>query len=215
MPIYCRSSSGTCSRSRVADRYATVVADPPWRYRKDGRDRVGDRTYGAGVLRWAEQNYRTMSNAEIQAIPVREWVAADACLFLWVTSPRMYGERSDRSIDPADIMAAWGFTYTTTLVWEKLGAPGLGNYFRVDTEFCLFGVRGSVRIAPAMRESNVIRAPRTSHSTKPDAFYELVERVTPEPRLEMFARRRRYGWDVWGDQAPTEAASQAVLGIGG
>lgn len=195
-------------------KYRTIVADPPWRYRKDGRDRRGDRSYGSGVLRWAEQNYETMSNEAIAALPVREWVERDAMLFLWVTSPRMYGERSDRSISPADIMAAWGFEYVTTLVWLKTGAPGLGNYFRVDTEFVLFGVRGRVSIPPALRVSNHFAAPRTKHSAKPARFYEMIEALTPEPRLEMFARRRRYGWDVWGDEAPTEQASQAVLDLG-
>ena len=165
------------------------------------------------MLRWAEQNYLTMSNAEIAALPVCEWVERDAMLFLWVTSPRMYGERGDRSITPADIMDAWGFDYVTTLVWHKTGAMGLGNYFRVDTEFVLFGTRGRVAIPPALRRSNLIAAPRNRHSAKPDRFYELIEAVTPEPRLEMFARRRRYGWDVWGDEAPTAAASQAEMGL--
>ena len=57
-------------------------------------------------------------------------------------------------------------------------------------------------------------ARKTGHSRKPDLFYEIVERVSPEPRLEMFARRRRYGWDVWGNEAPKFAASQAEMGLG-
>ena len=98
--------------------------------------------------------------------------------------------------------------------WQKLGAPGLGWYFRGATEHVLFGVRGKARIPAHLRESNHFAAPRTVHSAKPDRFYELVERVCPGPYLELFARRRRYGWDVWGNEAPEFAASQAEMGLG-
>lgn len=80
-------------------------------------------------------------------------------------------------------------------------------------EHVLFGVKGRLPIAPAIRESNHFAAPRTRHSEKPDRFYEMVERVSPGPYLELFARRRRYGWDVWGNEAPTAAASQAEMGL--
>ena len=184
-------------------RYRTIVADPPWRYRKDGKRRVGDPSYAGGVMRWAEQNYETMSNAELAALPVKEQAADDAHLYLWVTSPRLYGERNDRNISPADIAAAWGFEYTTLLTWvKKPGAPGMGNYYRVDAEFILFCVRGRCPIPPAIRESSVITAPRGRHSEKPDCFYDLVERVSPGPRLELFARRARLGdWSYWGDES--------------
>lgn len=195
--------------------YRTIVADPPWRYRKDGRKRVGDRSYGSGVLRWAEQHYETMSNADLAALPVRELAADDAHLYLWVTSPRLYGERNDRSISPADIADAWGFEYVSLLTWHKTGPPGLGNYFRVNTEHVLFCVRGRAPIDPAVRLPTLFAAPRTRHSEKPDLFLDLVEQVSPGPRLEMFSRRSRFGWDAWGDESlgtaemPTRAAASS------
>ena len=156
-----------------------------------------------------------MTNSDIAALPVGDLAARNAHLYLWVTNPKIFGPRNrEAEVIPVDMMRAWGFTYVTLLTWRKGGAPGMGFYFRGDTEHCLFGVKGRLPIPAAIRESNHLTAPRTRHSEKPDRFYEMVERVSPGPYLEMFARRRRYGWDAWGDEAPTEAASQAEMGLG-
>jgi N6-adenosine-specific RNA methylase IME4 len=145
--------------------------------------------------------YTTMTNAEVAALPVGELADDDAELYLWVTNPRLYGER-DGQCSPLAIIEGWGFEYKTLLTWVKTGALGLGFYFRGQTEHVLYCTRGDVKIPPARRESNVITAPRRGHSEKPDAFYDLVERVSPEPRVELFARRARLsGWDYWGDQS--------------
>jgi N6-adenosine-specific RNA methylase IME4 len=112
------------------------------------------------------------------------------------------------------MMRGWGFEYVTLLTWHKLGAPGMGWYFRGDTEHVMLGIRGKAPIPPELRVSNHFAAPRTGHSVKPDRFYEIVERVSPEPRLEMFARRRRVGWDVWGDEAPPESEARTQLHAG-
>ncbi len=181
--------------------YRTIVADPPWYYQNGTVPQGG-----------VEHKYRTMANAEIAALPVSGLAADDAHLYLWVTNPRLFRERGD-DCGPHDILEAWGFRYVTMLTWHKLGSPGLGYYFRGDTEHVLFGLRGKAPIAGPMRVSKHFAASRTGHSVKPDRFYEMVERVSPEPRLEMFARRRRYGWDVWGNEAPEFASSQAEMGL--
>jgi N6-adenosine-specific RNA methylase IME4 len=185
-------------------KYRTIVADPPWTYSATKSSEYTTRT--------AEAHYETMSNAEIAALPVKEWADDSAHLYLWVTNPRLYGERYSREVQPIDILEAWGFRYVTLLTWHKPGA-GMGWHFRGDTEHVLFGIRGDIKITPDLRVSNHFDAPRSRHSSKPDRFYEIVERVSPEPRLEMFARTRRYGWDVWGNEAPTEQASQAEMGL--
>lgn len=186
--------------------YRTIVADPPWEY---------DRASGLGSNRAAADNYPTMTNAEIASLPVASMAAESAHLYLWVTNLRLFAEEGDAAVGPIEILRAWGFRYATMLTWHKLGAPGMGWYFRGDTEHVLFGVRGKAPIDPALRESNHFAASRHGHSVKPDRFYELVERVSPGPYLELFARRRRYGWDVWGNEAPEFAASQAELGLVG
>jgi len=100
------------------------------------------------------------------------------------------------------------------LTWHKLGPIGLGYYFRGETEHILFGVRGRAPLADKSAR-NHFAVTKGRHSAKPDRFYEIVERVSPEPRLELFARRRRVGWDVWGDEAPpeSEARTQTHLGL--
>ncbi len=193
--------------------YRTIVADPPWRYAKRERSgsRGGSTTGGLGSNRAAADNYAVMDNHAIASIPVREWVADDALLLLWVTNLRLYPEDTDGGVGPLEIIKAWGFRYVTMLTWHKLGSPGMGYYFRGDTEHVLVGVRGSVFIPESERMSNHFAAPRTGHSVKPDRFYEIVERVSPEPRLELFARRRRVGWDVWGDEAPPESEARTQM----
>lgn len=97
--------------------------------------------------------------------------------------------------------------------WHKLGSPGMGFHFRSNTEHVLFGVRGEITIPTHLRQPTLFAARKGAHSAKPDRFYEMVERVSPGPYLELFSRRRRYGWDVWGHEAPTEQASQAEMGL--
>lgn len=177
----------------MTQRYRTIVADPPWRYQKDTS--MGAKP-GA-----AEAHYQTLSMREIAALPVREIAADDAHLYLWVTIPRLYGDRGDRSFTPIDVMEAWGFEFKTMLTWVK-PTVGLGWYFRGSVEHVLFGVRGDAPIPPETRERNVIEAPGGGHSAKPDAFLDLVERVSPGPYAELFARRARFGWSYpIGDQA--------------
>ena len=176
--------------------YGTIVADPPWRYRKSPQ---AEGTVHARKL--VSDIYRTMSMTELAALPVAELAAPDAHLYLWVTVPRLFGERDDREgFGPFQIMNAWGFRYITMLTWVKTGAPGMGSYFRIDTEHCLFGVRGKAPIPPAQRLRNVISAPRGRHSEKPELLMDIAEKVSPGPRVELFARRRNPRWDAWGDQ---------------
>src|SRR5689334_11816997 len=112
----------------MSGRYRTIVADPPWQY-DNGKVPQG------GV----DHQYGTLTNAEIAALPVRAQADTSAHLYLWVTNPRLFRESGD-GLGPREIMDAWGFRYVTTLTWPKLGAPGMGYYFRGDTEHVLFGI---------------------------------------------------------------------------
>lgn len=172
--------------------YRCVVVDPPWRY--NDKEPFG----GHGG---AERHYKTMSLAEIADLPIRDLTdPTGAHCYLWTTNPFIFEARA--------LLEAWGFRYATLLTWHKIGSIGLGHYFRGDTEHVLFGIRGRCPIPPALRVSNHFASPRRAHSAKPDRFYEIVERVSPEPRMELFARRRRIGWDVWGDEAPPESEAR-------
>jgi N6-adenosine-specific RNA methylase IME4 len=159
--------------------YRTMVADPPWKY-------ANRATRGA-----AEDHYDTMTVEELCALKVEEWAADEAHLYLWTTNGFLR--------EAFDVLSAWGFAYKTCLTWVK-PQLGMGNYFRSSTEHVLFGVRGGMRTLNC-HQRNWFEAKRGKHSAKPGAFFDLVELASPPPYLEMFARSRRMGWDVWGREA--------------
>ena len=185
--------------------YDVIVVDPPWAYGSDsGRpNRTAESQYKTIGNRGKEVNRRTGAGIEniIASVPIAAWSKPDAHLYLWTTNPKLPFA--------FDVMAAWGFTYKTTITWEKVtgvGAVhrgGMGWFFRGATEHVLFGVRGRKPIPAALRQANCFRAiPSREHSAKPDAFYHLVDEVTPKGRrLDVFARRLRDGWDSYGDEA--------------
>ena len=169
--------------------YGVIYADPPWRY---DNPPMGD------LARSNEQHYPTLPLDQIKTLPVP---AADDCvLFLWATVPMLP--------EAIAVMLAWGFTYKSASTWVKDKA-GTGYWVRGVVEHLLIGRRGNVPApAPGDQFPGVIEAPRKRHSEKPDIFAENIERLFPNvPKLEMFARKARTGWDVWGNEAPaTEAA---------
>ena len=175
-------------------RYHTIVADPPWEYQPTKADPGG---YARGV---AEAHYGTLPLSAIAEIPVAHLVEADAHLYCWVTNPVLTEQRT-KGWSAVDVVRAWGFEPKTLLTWVK---PGIstGFFFRGATEHVIFAVRGSLPIEPARRERNWFEGKKGAHSAKPDSFYDLVERVSPGPYAELFARRARFGWDYpIGDQA--------------
>lgn len=128
-------------------------------------------------------------------------VAAEenAHLYLWTTNAFM--------CEAHDLARAWGFEPKTILTWAKvqqndstLPSMRIGYWFRGATEHIIFGVRGSLRLQETTL-STLYLWPRLPHSVKPDAFYDLVEKASPGPYLELFARRARFGWDYWGDES--------------
>lgn len=147
--------------------YRTIVADPPWAYRTT----TGITTRTSRGTACAEDNYSTMTNAALAAMPVASLAADDAHLYLWTTNPKLYGQRKKGEPGPNEIMEAWGFRYITLLTWLKEpGTLGLGFYFRGMTEHVLFGVRGKLGIPANQRQRNIIKAAKIGHSQKPPAF---------------------------------------------
>ncbi len=191
--------------------YSVIVADPPWMYQKQ----PGLHGSGDGPVGTAERHYQTMTNEQIAALPVAGLARASAHLFMWVTNPGIYGGRFS-DVTPADIAAAWGFEYKTTLTWVKTGSDGrpigsgMGWYFRGCTEHVLYATRGDASISSERRVANVVLAPRGRHSAKPEQFFRIVEAVADGPYLEMFSRRRRRGWDSWGNDGALSDSVEAL-----
>lgn len=181
-------------------KYKTIYADPPWQF--------SNRTGKVAPENKRLSRYPTMCLDDIKALPVSDVADERAHLYLWVPTALLP--------DGLEVMKAWGFTYKTTLYWEKIrhdGEPdgrGVGFYFRNVVEPCLFGVRTPRKsetyrtLAPGRSQVNIIRAQKHEHSRKPSEFADLIERCSEGPRIELFARGERAGWDVWGNQAASD-----------
>lgn len=172
--------------------FATILADPPWRF--------DNRTGKVSPEHRRLLRYGTMTLEAIKALPVASVAAHRAHLYLWVPNALLP--------EGLEVMRAWGFQYKSNIVWAKRrkdGGPdgrGVGFYFRNVTELILFGVRGrnARTLAPGRSQVNMIEARKREHSRKPDEQYALIESCSPGPYLELFARHRRPGWVVWGDE---------------
>lgn len=163
-----------------------VYADPPWKFASNSEAKPG---------RNAMRHYSCMTDAEIMALPVEEWVADEALLFMWTTAPML--ERSMR------IPAAWGFKkYITQFVWPK-SHTATGYWIRNRHELLLVYKRGKFPRPgnKAPFADSVIDGVTREHSRKPDNVADDIARIWPEHvKLEMFARTRRAGWRAWGNQ---------------
>lgn len=164
-------------------RYRTILADPPWDIQQVG---------GRG----ANQHYPLMTLDAIKRLRVRNLAADDAHLWLWVTNAGIFAGR--------EVMEAWGFTYRSCLTWIKPYFR-LGVYLRNQTEHLLFGTRGKAPIQ-FHSQGTWFYAPVQEHSHKPEEQYAIIERCSPSPRLELFARRKRFGWHAWGNEVNCDVA---------
>ena len=161
--------------------FATILVDPPW------------------PAQGGEKHYRTMSLARIKALPVGQLAARDAHLWLWTTNallPTAY-----------ELAEAWGFTVRSPLTWVKFRL-GLGGRYQLRnaTEQLLFCTRGKAPLG-SRSQPTWFNAPVQEHSRKPAEQFAIIERVSPGPYLELFARRRpesNQPWAVWGDQVASD-----------
>lgn len=210
-------------------KYRTIVADPPWLERGGGKSKRGaDRHYPlmptheiievmADALGLAKQPALIAGYAPHWVHNPRSKVAESAHLWLWVTDNFLQ--------DGFRVMDALGFRFVRSWLWVKMDVDedgavpigdlgeqltfypedrlqiGLGQYGRNCHEQVLFGVRGETSLPPPDRRCpSVFFAPKTKHSAKPQKFFDIVDRTSPLPALEMFARKPRAGWDVWGNE---------------
>lgn len=176
-------------------KYRTILADPPWPHPKFGsllQERSG--------LRAAADIYPLMSIDDLCAMPVAEQSEQGAHLWLWVTDQFLH--------EGFHVMSAWGFKYHAPIVWAK--PSGCGNYFLHQTEFLLFGYKGKCIFNKARYVPNIYYWKRGEHSEKPAASYELIESISDEPRLELFARPitpmfpKIEGWHVFGNEVESD-----------
>ena len=169
----------------VADKlYGVIYADPPWRFETHSEN---------GMDRSADNHYPTMSWGDLYLL--RPPAADDCVLFLWATAPMIRQALA--------VMDVWGFQYMSQIIWVK-DRTGTGYWTRNKHEHLLIGTKGNVP-APAMghQPQSVFERPVGRHSEKPECFADMITAIFPTtPKLEMFGRNGRVGWDVMGNEAP-------------
>ena len=178
------------------DRFSTVLADPPWRFK--------NRTGKVAPEHSRLARYPTLSLDEICSLPIAEHMRETAHCYLWVPNALLP--------DGLKVLSAWGFEYKSNLIWHKVrkdgqsDGRGVGFYFRNVTEVILFGTRGknARTLAPARSQVNLFSSRKREHSRKPDEQYDIIEQCSPGPFLELFGRGIRNGWTVWGNQADAD-----------
>jgi len=175
-------------------KYQIIYADPPWKYGSWGKanplSRPNCKVY--------PMPYPTMTIDEISSLNVNS-LAGDNCeLYLWTTQKYLP--------ESFNVMKAWGFKYCQTLTWCKQPRGlGQGGVYCPTNEFLLLGRVGKM---PKFRRIDTtwfnVKRPHNSHSTKPSFFRELIEKVSYAPRIELFAREKTPGWDVWGNEVQSD-----------
>jgi N6-adenosine-specific RNA methylase IME4 len=185
----------------VRNHYSVLYADPPWQFAA-----WSHRGEGKG----ASQHYKTMRLADICALPVQDIAAPDAALFIWVVQPQLP--------QAMEVLNAWGFQFkTVAFCWVKMPALwdtdqfslcprvkprlGLGYHTRSGMEQCWLAIRGKGYKRQKQGVEQVLHSPIREHSRKPDEIARrIVDLAGNVPRLEMFARDRKPGWHVWGNE---------------
>jgi N6-adenosine-specific RNA methylase IME4 len=192
-----------------AKKYSIIYADPPWSYKDKSK------SHGGG----AESHYPCMSIEELCSLPVNEIANTDCVLFMWVTFPML--------TEGLQLISSWDFKYKTcAFVWVKankrvvLGQMqltpdiddfmGMGRWTRANAEICLLATKGKIARKSA-RVRQIIYSPIGEHSKKPEETRaRIIKLVGALPRIELFAREKADGWDVWGNEVRTETVYEST-----
>lgn len=177
-------------------KYQIIYADPPWSY----NDKLGtDRATMGGY----DKYYKGMSLKDICAMPISDISEKDSILFLWVTMP----------ILPKgfEVIKSWGFTYKTcAFTWVKQNLiadtifKGVGRWVQGNAELVLLATKGKPhRVSKSV--SQIVMTHRQGHSVKPQAVRDnIIKLMGDVPRIELFARQKTEGWDVWGNEVESD-----------
>ena len=172
-------------------RFKIIYADPPWYFKSWSKK---------GEQRNATNHYQCMSINDICNLPIHN-ISDDNCiLFIWVIDPMLP--------EAIKVIKSWNFKYkTVAFTWAKQNKKsdgyftGLGYWTRSNPEMCLLATKGKPkRISKSVKQ--LIISKLQEHSKKPDCVRDrIVELCGDLPRIELFARQRTEGWDVWGNEA--------------
>ena len=172
----------TINITKNPTKYKTILADPPWDIQQKGKSR--------GAIK----HYNLMTLDRIKAMPIADLVEENAHCWLWVTNATLEAGY--------EVLRAWGFTPRSIYTWCK-PRLGLGVYLRNCTEHLLLGTRGKAPIQ-FKGQMNWGFMPLQDHSHKPEEVYDIIERCSEGNYLELFARRPRHGWNIWGNEVASD-----------
>jgi len=165
-------------------KYQIIYADPPWHFKTGFWDRQKSKP---------EAHYDTMSIEEICSLPVKQLTEKNCHLYLWTTSRHLMDG------DAIKVCKEWGFRPMNIITWCK-PQISLGYYFRNSSEHLIFGVKGKFHTRDR-KQSTWFISNRLKHSQKPPEIRDLIVRCSGDlPRIELFARQKTKGWDVWGNE---------------
>lgn len=168
-------------------KYKTIIIDPPWPVEPMILEK-----YQLSVP------YKTMSLEEIKQLPINNLGADDSILFLWTTHTFLP--------DAFDVLKAWGFKYYVLITWDKVSGLTHQGIFR-KTEFVLLGYKGKLTKALEQKGKAIptlFREAKGRHSEKPQMFDNIILKTTEEPRIDIFARIRKHGFDSYGNEPPKD-----------
>jgi len=174
-------------------KYNIIYADPAWRF-SQGINRRKDIREKFGTNEELSIQYPTMSDKEIIELNVADYADDDCVLFLWTTDAHL--EVAIKAINN------WGFKYKTiAFTWNKKRGF-MGKWTVKQCEICLLATKGTAhKLLKSFKEKSYLEENKTEHSKKPNEFRKRIERMFGDvPKLEMFARTRAEGWDVWGNE---------------
>ena len=173
-------------------KFKTVVVDPPWdiKFAPD----LGSAARPKGGYKRDSLPYPPMSLDQIESLKVPSTLDSDAFLFCWATNKMLH--------NAFHIIESWGLRYAFTMVWHKAQGIQFHNSPSYRAEFILVAKKGQPAFSDVTGFATVIYGSRGAHSEKPEGFYDLLRRVTPGPRLDVFGRRRIAGFQSWGNEAP-------------
>ena len=167
-------------------KYNTIVIDPPWNINSVSNTSHLQFKFSDSLP------YSVMSDNELRSFPLNDFAEDDCQLFLWVThSTLLFG---------LELLKIWGFKYHCLITWDKMQGVTICGVCR-KTELVLYAYKGhQILKLKGVSLPTVFRENRAGHSVKPKLFYELLLKSTPEPRIDIFARKKHYGFDAWGNQ---------------
>ena len=176
-------------------KYNIVYADPPWSFSSKELQKYNNKRFTS-----MDKHYPTQSKKWIKELNVKDITYKDSCIFLWVTDSHLK--------EGIEVIESWGFKYITiAFIWEKVTKNGitcanLGSWTMKNYEICLFGTKG--KMLQHKKCNNIYQkvvAERTKHSKKPQEVRDNIVKIFPDlPRIELFARQKTDGWDVWGNE---------------